>query len=86
LKPAVERAERLRAEAAPPGGGADGRRPLGVRRTPAAEGTGPPGEPGSPEHRGACVGAYMSVQGLSRERAEAQYERQLAEYRATGGE
>lgn len=49
-----------------------------------AEGTstGPPGEPGSPEHRSACIGAYMGIQGLGRERAVAQYEKQLAQWKA----
>lgn len=56
--------------------------PSGPQRTAPSESTGPPGEPGSREHRSACISAYMNIQGLKRERAEAQYDRQLAQYEA----
>ncbi len=71
MRPAAERAKQL-------GGG--GRTVSGSAAAPVAGSDGPPGEPGSDEHRRACVGAYMSVQGLNRERAEAQYARQLAQW------
>lgn len=74
LKPAIERSER----AGVSGGGES----VGPRRSAPAASTGPPGEPGSPEHRNACINAYVQVQGLKHERAVAQYEKQLAQYHA----
>lgn len=58
----------------------------GPKRRPPGPGEpgyqGPDGEPGSEIHRKQCIGAYQAVQGLSLERATAQYERQLAEWHA----
>lgn len=52
------------------------------RPSPATESSGPAGEPGSPVHRRQCVDAYVNVQGLSRERAERQYDKQLAQWQS----
>ena len=76
-RPALERSERMA-----PGKGKGTGKDLGSRRPEVEASTGPPGEPGSPQHRAACIDAYMTVQGLNRERAEAQYEKQLAQFRS----
>lgn len=73
LVPAAERAEKLRAGT---GGGPAG--PVPRHNTPDAE-------PGTEGHRRQIVAALMSHQGLSRERAEAAYESQLAAYHAQQG-
>lgn len=82
--PAVRRAEEFRREHGPtPDAPVAGH---GRRREPKPGEPGyrgPPGEPGSPEHRQAIVQqAFMGVMGLSRDKAEALYERQLAQYHA----
>lgn len=71
LQPAIERSKAAAPGAIPPG-----------RAPDAGVSSGPPGEPGSAAHRAACISAYMNVQGLSRDRAVQQYERQLAQYEA----
>lgn len=73
VRPAVERSKKWK------GGSGAGAEPVAREEV-----EGPPGEPGSAEHRRACVGAFMSVQGLNRERAEQQYDRQLAQWRNGG--
>jgi hypothetical protein len=77
-KPAIERSKQYSTTPSPGAAAPAGRtRPHGE----GAPSSGPPGEPGSPQHRSACIGAYMDVQGLSRERAVAQYEKQLDQWR-----
>ena len=84
IRPAVEKMKEFQEKhPATPG------KPLGSRRPPTVT-MGDPGgyrgpdyEPGTPEHRKQLVEmAFMGVQGLSRERAEAQYDRQLAKWHA----
>lgn len=77
VEPAVERSKEM--GAAPGPAGELPRRPTRARST------GPEGEPGSATHRAQCVRAYIDVQGLSPERAAAQYDRQLAQWRAEQG-
>lgn len=74
IDPAVERSKQMQS-----GGASRSRSGTG------AGSDGPPGEPGSAEHRGACVNAFMSIQGLSRERAEDQYARQLEQWNREQG-
>lgn len=92
-KPAHERAEQMRRESAsssmPAPSAGPGMHPANAPHTVetvqhVGEPDGPPGEPGSPEHRHAIVDALMGMMGLSRERADASYDRQLADHvRAT---
>ena len=71
-RPAAERAEKFRKDA--PGGG-------GVN-SPAAPRNDIPHEPGSADHRAVIVSAMVNGPfKMTRESAEAAYERQLAEYR-----
>jgi len=82
-KPAAERAERMQQDFPQPGG--TPATPAAGTRPAREASAGPPGEPGSPEHRAACVAAFVQFQGLKRERAERQYERQLAAWLAEKG-
>lgn len=53
---------------------------------PARGGSGPDHPPGTPGHRKQVVEqAFMGVMGMKRDRAEALYDRQLAEWRAQQG-
>lgn len=78
LEPAAERAKQFEEErkATAPGGG----KPLGKRRVPKS--SQPDYEPGTPEHKAQHVAAYMDMMRMSRERAEAAYDRQMAEWKA----
>jgi hypothetical protein len=79
LDPAIERSKKLQSDHKTPAS-----EPKSVGKRPERsrdEDTGPPGEPGSPEHRNAIVGAFMSVQGLKRDKAIEQYDKQLAQWR-----
>lgn len=88
LKPASERArefeEKMRrdhpnlGDRPPPTAGPTPTPPSGGGRR---GDNGPPGEPGSEEHRSACVNASVAVMGMPRAAAEAMYERQLAEFK-----
>lgn len=83
LLPAVKRAEEFRRDHGSPDSApvsaSTGTTPYPARQ--AAEG--PPGEPGSPEHRKAIIEqAFMPYMGLSREKAERLYDKQLAQHHA----
>jgi hypothetical protein len=69
-KPASERAERMSSPTGP--------KPLGTRREPDAE-------PGTPEHRAQVVGGMVRTMGWKPERAAAEYDRQLALWKAQKG-
>lgn len=71
-KPAAKRAERLGAPTAP--------KALGGRRENA-----PDAEPGTPEHRAQIVAGMVQAMGWKPERAAAEYDRQLALWKAQKG-
>lgn len=76
LKPANERSERMRADMpATPGKTVNA---VGSRREPS-----PDSEPGTEAHRRQIVAGMMGTMGMPRQRAEAEYDRQLAEWQAT---
>ncbi len=80
IEPAVERAKELRKDSpATPSG-----QPVGSRPDREAS-TGPTGEPGSKEHRAQVVQAFMDVMGMNKERANAKYDQQLAQWYAQQG-
>jgi hypothetical protein len=84
-KPAMKRAEEMRKEM-PDGGAPSGPSPAPVSPTPRRVlQRGPDFEPGTDGHRRQCIAAFMQVQGLNKERAVAQYERQLAQWHAEQG-
>jgi hypothetical protein len=72
FRPAVERSQRV--------SGGQPRRP---DRSSSGGGSGPDlAEPGTPLHRSQILSAFMNVMGMSKAAAEAQYERQLAQWHA----
>ena len=77
LEPAVKRAEEFARDNPAPGPG----KPLGTRRKPAG-GSGPDYEPGTEGHRRQIEGAFMSMMGMSPEKAKALYDKQLAQWKA----
>lgn len=85
VTPAADRARNVARPAPDARGAAPGASaPIGARPAPRpASGGGPDYEPGTEGHRRQCIAAYVDVQGLSPQRAAAQYDRQLAEWRAT---
>ncbi len=81
-KPAAERAAEFDQSLPARGGSVPAGEPIGKRRTFENK---PDFEPGTDGHRRQCIAAFMQVQGLSLDRAKAQYERQLAQWRAEQG-
>lgn len=82
-RPAVERAEEMRRDMpTKPGAPAPAGSPLPPRRP---TNSAPDFEPGTEGHRRQCVAAFMQIQGLSKARAEAQYDRQLKQWQAEQG-